>query len=339
VDPVKYPHGDVERSATLVLYLTDGFEGGETVFPRVKTPGSAGKVSVCIGSVQPRADRRVARGAAEQGLLQQVNKVDDAEWANFGSLEEFCDPARGSDVLRANPGKGGAILFFDYTPDGKRDMDTVHGSCPVRVGTKVIAQQWVQLNFAYSSAATLEARLERLGRGPSPAAIPPNTRKGPKAIEPPPRRRSSDVLPPPTLVPGAAKQPAAEPKGKAGKQRDRAGHDPREGAGAGAEPLVDSGRDAVATLVTTSDYALAAVALAKSVRAVPPSSSKLATLYCLCTSGRKDAPFADRLTHGALRAHRCLHSCILSRWWPLTGWAARSRRAAPSRGSPQRDGR
>ena len=314
----------------------------------------------------------MARGAAEQGLLQQVNKVDDAEWANFGSLEEFCDPARGSDVLRANPGKGGAILFFDYTPDGKRDMDTVHGSCPVRAGTKVIAQQWVQLNLAYSSAATLEARLERLGRGPSPAAIPPNTRKGPKAIEPPPRRRSSDVLPPPTLVPGAAKQPAAEPKGKAGKQRDRAGHDPREGAGAGAEPLGDSGRGrdspppplptvhsppaegaavatlvttsdyegaAVATLVTTSDYALAAVALAKSVRAVPPSSSKLATLYCLCTSGRKDAPFADRLTHGALRAHRCLHSCILSRWWPLTGWAARSRRAAPSRGSPQRDGR
>ena len=51
VDPVKYPHGDVERSATLVLYLTDGFEGGETVFPRVKTPGSAGKVSVCIGGV------------------------------------------------------------------------------------------------------------------------------------------------------------------------------------------------------------------------------------------------------------------------------------------------
>ena len=106
----------------------------------------------------------MARGAAEQGLLQQVNKVDDAEWANFGSLEEFCDPARGSDVLRANPGKGGAILFFDYTPDGKRDMDTVHGSCPVRAGTKVIAQQWVQLNLAYSSAATLEARLERLGR-------------------------------------------------------------------------------------------------------------------------------------------------------------------------------
>jgi hypothetical protein len=43
VDPQKYPYGDVERSITIIAYLSDGFSGGETVFPRVPTPGTRGR--------------------------------------------------------------------------------------------------------------------------------------------------------------------------------------------------------------------------------------------------------------------------------------------------------
>ncbi|KAJ1479025.1 hypothetical protein T484DRAFT_1815822 [Baffinella frigidus] len=37
-----------------------------------------------------------------------------------------------------------------------RPPSAVHGSCPVRSGTKVIAQQWIQINLGYASAMTLE---------------------------------------------------------------------------------------------------------------------------------------------------------------------------------------
>ncbi len=43
VDPEKYPYGDVERSITIIAYLSEGFSGGETVFPRVPAPGTPGR--------------------------------------------------------------------------------------------------------------------------------------------------------------------------------------------------------------------------------------------------------------------------------------------------------
>lgn len=138
VSPGLYPHGDVERSATLVLYLSDGFSGGETVFPRIASPGSSGN-----------------------GLLETIPNIDDEVWKTPSqSLAEFCGDE--SDALRVKPTIGGGILFFGYLPTGERDMETIHGSCPVRSGIKVIAQQWIQLNLKYATSQTLEDRLLRL---------------------------------------------------------------------------------------------------------------------------------------------------------------------------------
>ena len=139
-DPGLYPHGDVERSATLVLYLSDGFSGGETVFPRIASRGSPGN-----------------------GLLEAVPRAHDEVWETPSrSLDYFCRDESESDALRVKPGVGGAILFFGYLPSGERDMDTIHGSCPVRSGVKVIAQQWIQLNLRYTTSQTLEDRPIRL---------------------------------------------------------------------------------------------------------------------------------------------------------------------------------
>lgn len=132
-DAAKYPFGDVERHITVVAYLTDDFEGGETVFPRVSS----------LDVENPR------------NLLERVPDADDPVWEKVGGMDSiYCDPAR-SDALRARPARrGGAVIFFGYKPDGRtRDMDTIHGSCPVRRGVKVIAQQWIQGNLGYAATS------------------------------------------------------------------------------------------------------------------------------------------------------------------------------------------
>lgn len=83
-----YPFGAVERSATLVVYLEDAFEGGETVFPRIATPGSLGN-----------------------GLLESVPAAGDEVWPSpTEKVEDFC--GKRSDALKVKPAVGGAVLFF-----------------------------------------------------------------------------------------------------------------------------------------------------------------------------------------------------------------------------------
>eukprot|EP00971_Amphidinium_carterae_P215494 4277321-Amphidinium_carterae.1 len=139
-DPQRYPKGDVERAATVLVYLSDNFEGGETVFPRVAAPGSPGN-----------------------SVLKYVPRAQDAIWSMNTDLTDYCSEE--SDVLKLKPQKGGGIVFFGYTPDGHRDMDTVHGSCPVKSGVKLVTQQWVNLNAGYASQYTLEDRRKRLSSG------------------------------------------------------------------------------------------------------------------------------------------------------------------------------
>ncbi len=195
-DPAKYPFGDVERTATVIAYLSDGFEGGETVFPRV-----------------PRPD--LGNGAKAQGLLDKVPGWNDSVWprvGGVGGVEQFCSAG---DALRVKPAKGSVLVFYGYGANGVRDMDTIHGSCPVVKsggggGVKIIAQQWVQMNIGYASKQTLEDRWERM-RERDPA---------PRTPYQPPVRHTHQAA-----------------------------------------------KDAIATLVSTREYALGAVVLARTLRA------------------------------------------------------------------------
>jgi hypothetical protein len=142
------PAGNVPRAATLLAYLSDGFEGGETVFPRVEVKYTAGGVAAPL----PHLSKLVAAGG--EALLA-------AELAR--GLERYCGPQ--SRVLRVAPRVGDAILFFPLAPDLTIDLDAVHGGCPPADGgrNKWIAQQW--WNFDPAQAGAQSGRDEPAARG------------------------------------------------------------------------------------------------------------------------------------------------------------------------------
>jgi len=139
--------GAVPRVATLITYLSDGFEGGETVFPRVEVRSSAAGHAPL-----PHVSKLVAAGG-EALLASELRK----------GLERYCTPA--SRVLRVAPRKGDALLFFSSRPDLSLDLDAVHGGCPPRGADKWIAQQWFNLDPAQAVGADAARRDEPAARG------------------------------------------------------------------------------------------------------------------------------------------------------------------------------
>lgn len=123
-------HGRVLRLATVIVYLNDDFEGGETVFPRVPTADSAGHAGV--PPLKP-LHKLAAAGGAE---LLEAQLRD--------GLGRYCGDD-GGRVLRVAPRKGDALLFFSFTPHLTPDIDAVHGGCPPRGGAD--AEKWILQQF------------------------------------------------------------------------------------------------------------------------------------------------------------------------------------------------
>lgn len=76
--------------------------------------------------------------------VEELRASGDAESAGIekGSWEELL-VARCRSRLAVRPTQGRAVLFYSQLPNGKEDLMSKHGGCPVLEGEKWAANLWV----------------------------------------------------------------------------------------------------------------------------------------------------------------------------------------------------
>jgi hypothetical protein len=107
------PH-KVARPATLITYLADTEEGGDTLFPNGRRQCGTG------------FHKHPKTGEKLYGAAVCCQTPED-------------DPP---GTVRVRPKKGRAVLFFSHLPHGEIDKKSTHVGCPVIRGEKWIAQRW-----------------------------------------------------------------------------------------------------------------------------------------------------------------------------------------------------
>ncbi|CAL9122310.1 unnamed protein product [Musa textilis] len=96
-----------QRVATMLMYLNDDVEGGETFFPMVST--------IC-----------------------------EFEFSCFAAAGECSCGGTMVRGLCVKPSQGDALLFWSLGLNGKLDPDTMHAGCPVLRGEKWSATKWMR---------------------------------------------------------------------------------------------------------------------------------------------------------------------------------------------------
>lgn len=124
---------ETNRFASILLYLSDVEEGGETIFPEVMALKEVGDVMDDL-----QAFPTFSHSLMESNLSAAVfpEGTSSSTSSRQRGMKGRCESP---ETLTIQPKKAEAILYYSQLSDGSQDKSLLHGVCPVIKGQKWVA--------------------------------------------------------------------------------------------------------------------------------------------------------------------------------------------------------